>query len=59
MSDELNLEDELQKLLDETGETAFDSPTEAVVNVVPPPPDRSKEKVLSQAEIDALLASLT
>ncbi|MCE1252845.1 MAG: hypothetical protein LWX83_04760 [Anaerolineae bacterium] len=61
MSDDLDLEDELQRLLAESGEDLFELPSDDVPVAAAPAPaaaDHSKERVLSQAEIDALLASL-
>ena len=67
MSDELSLEDELANLLSGAGDDfsaltgelseGADSSTPPA-KVEQPKPDKSKEKILSQAEIDALLASM-
>lgn len=67
MSEELSFEDELANLLSEAGdefsalsgelEEAFES-VDQPVKAEEPKPDKSKEKILSQAEIDALLASM-
>jgi hypothetical protein len=59
MSEKLDLENELQKLLEDAGDDFFGDSMEssAPPSAPPAPVDRSSERVLSQAEIDALLAS--
>jgi hypothetical protein len=60
MSENLDLENELQKLLEDAGDDFLsDSIESSVPPSAPPAPvvNRSTERVLSQAEIDALLAS--
>ena len=66
MSEELNFEDELANLLSEMGDDFVDisenstppASVEQPVKTPAPQPDRAKERILSQAEIDLLLANL-
>ena len=69
MSEDLSFEDELANLLseagddfagleDETGPSTASAPPQPPQPSVAPKTDKSKERILSQAEIDALLASM-
>lgn len=62
MSDDLDFEDELLRLLAESGDDLLDSMSSEESSSTPEPvltaAAPSKERVLSQAEIDALLASM-